>query len=70
MKTSSSRTSRSPRRTSHGNRCSARRLDPARTGKVVFRNLVVNGKKVTPENCGDYFDILKGVTVGKEVVFE
>lgn len=42
----------------------------SRAGKVVFRNLVVNGKKIMPQNCGDYFDILKGVTVGKEIVFE
>jgi hypothetical protein len=42
----------------------------ARAGNVVFRNLVVNGKKVTSENCGEYFDIPKGVTVGKEIVFE
>jgi hypothetical protein len=42
----------------------------ARAGKVVFRNLVVNGKKVTAQNCGDYFEFLKGVTVGKEIVFE
>jgi hypothetical protein len=42
----------------------------SRAGKVVFRNLVVHGKKVTAQNCGDYFEILKGVTVGKEIVFE
>lgn len=42
----------------------------ARAGKVVFRNLVINGKKVTAQNCGEYFDILKGVTAGKEIVFE
>lgn len=39
-------------------------------GKVVFRNLVVNGKKVTSQNCSDYFDLLQGVTIGKEIVFE
>jgi hypothetical protein len=44
--------------------------NPARTGKVVFRNLVINGKKVTAQNCGDYFDLAKGVTVGQEIVFE
>lgn len=42
----------------------------ARVGKVVFRNLVINGQKVTARNCGDYFEILKGVTIGKELVFE
>ena len=42
----------------------------ARAGQVVFRNLVVNGKKVTTQNCGDYFELLKGVTIGKEIVFE
>lgn len=42
----------------------------ARAGQVVFRNLVVNGKKVTAQNCGDYFELLKGVTVAKEIVFE
>ena len=44
--------------------------DNARVGRVVFRNLVINGTKVTAQNCRDYFDILKGVTVGKEIVFE
>lgn len=39
-------------------------------GKVTFRNLVINGKKVTNENCTDYFDLLQGVTIGKELVFE
>ena len=39
-------------------------------GKVVFRNLVINGVKVTGQNCRDYFELLKGVTVGKEIVFE
>jgi hypothetical protein len=42
----------------------------ARDGKVVFRNLIVNGKKVTPQNCSDYFEFLEGVTIGKEIVFE
>ncbi len=42
----------------------------ARTGKVVFRNLVINGRKVTTQNCGDFFDLAKGVTVGQEIVFE
>ena len=39
-------------------------------GKVVFRNLVINGVKVTGQNCRDYFELLKGVTIGKEIVFE
>ena len=42
----------------------------SRAGKVVFRNLIVNGTKVTERNCGDYFEILKGVDVGREIVFE
>jgi hypothetical protein len=42
----------------------------ARTGKVVFRNLVINGRKVTAQNCGAFFDLAKGVTVGQEIVFE
>ena len=42
----------------------------AQDGKLVFRNLIVNGKKVTSQNCGDYFDFLEGVTIGKEIVFE
>ncbi len=41
-----------------------------RAGKVVFRNLVVNGQKVTARNSGDYFDLQPGVTSGKEIVFE
>ena len=44
--------------------------DEVKIGRVVFRNLVVNGVKVTAQNCGDYFEFLKGVTVGKEIVFE
>jgi hypothetical protein len=39
-------------------------------GKVVFRNLNINGVKVTGQNCRNYFDLLKGVTIGKEIVFE
>lgn len=39
-------------------------------GKVVFRNLVINGVKVTTENCKDYFEFLEDVTPGKEIVFE
>lgn len=41
-----------------------------RVGKVVFRNLVVNGTQVTEQNCGDYFEFLKGATIGREIVFE
>ena len=39
-------------------------------GKVVFRNLVINGTKVTALNYNDYFELLKGVSVGKEILFE
>ena len=39
-------------------------------GKVVFRNLVINGIKVTAWNYNDYFELLKGVSVGKEILFE
>ncbi|MCX6326702.1 MAG: hypothetical protein NT144_08670 [Bacteroidia bacterium] len=39
-------------------------------GKIVFRNLVINGTRVTAENCTDYFDLLEGVTPGKEIIFE
>jgi len=41
-----------------------------RAGRVVFRNLTINGVKVTEANCRDYFEIHRGVTVGKEIVFE
>jgi hypothetical protein len=40
------------------------------TGRIVFRNLVINGVRVTNANCRDYFELLHGVTPGKEVVFE
>jgi hypothetical protein len=39
-------------------------------GEVIIRNLVVNGVKVTNENCLDYFELLEGVTIGKELKFE
>jgi hypothetical protein len=39
-------------------------------GKITFRNLVINGRKVTNENCTDYFKLLPGVTTGKEINFE
>jgi hypothetical protein len=39
-------------------------------GKVVFRNLVINGVKVSDENYSDYFDLLNNVSIGKEVFFE
>jgi hypothetical protein len=41
-----------------------------RAGRIVFRNLVINGIRVTNANCRDYFDLLDGVTAGKELVFE
>ncbi len=41
-----------------------------RLGQVVFRNLVINGVKVTAENCRDFFDLRPGVTVGRDIVFE
>jgi hypothetical protein len=40
------------------------------TGRIVFRNLVINGVRVTNANCRDYFELLHGVTPGKELVFE
>jgi len=39
-------------------------------GKVIFRNININGTKVTNENFGTYFQLLGGVTLGKEVVVE
>jgi hypothetical protein len=39
-------------------------------GKITFRNLVINGTRVSNENCLDYFRLLEGVTVGKELIFE
>jgi hypothetical protein len=44
--------------------------DRSRLGRVTFRNLVINGVKVTAENCRDYFDIVEGAAPGKEIVFE
>jgi hypothetical protein len=44
--------------------------DCAPFGEVIFRNLVINGRKVTNGNCLEYFALLEGVTVGKEVKFE
>ncbi len=41
-----------------------------KTGRIVFRNLVINGVRVTNANCRDYFELLHGVTPGKELVFE
>jgi len=40
------------------------------TGRIVFRNLLINGVRVTNANCRDYFELLHGVTPGKELVFE
>jgi hypothetical protein len=39
-------------------------------GKVIFKNININGVKVTKENFGDYFVLLRGVTLGKEVIIE
>jgi len=39
-------------------------------GKVVFRNMVINGTKVTSENFGEYFEMIGGVSIGKEIVIE
>lgn len=44
--------------------------DSAPVGRVVYRNLVINGTRVTAQNCRDYFEFLGGVTVGKEIAFE
>jgi len=45
-------------------------VDGGRLGRIVFRNLTINGVKVTAANCDDYFEIGKGVRVGTDVVFE
>ncbi len=39
-------------------------------GRIVFRNLVINGVRVTAANCTDYFELRHGVTVGRELIFE
>lgn len=39
-------------------------------GRIVFRNLTINGVRVTNANCRDYFELLHGVSPGKELVFE
>jgi hypothetical protein len=39
-------------------------------GKVVFRNIVINGVKLSEENFTDYFEIFHGVTLGKEIIIE
>ncbi len=44
--------------------------DCALFGEIIFRNLVINGIKVTNENCLEYFTLLEGVTVGNELKFE
>jgi len=44
--------------------------NPANFGKVVFRNLIINGTRVTSENFGEYFEILGGVSLGKEIIME
>lgn len=40
------------------------------TGRIEFRNLVINGVRVTNANCRDYFELLHGVTPGKELIFK
>jgi hypothetical protein len=42
----------------------------ANFGKVVFRNLVINGTQVTAKNFTDYFEILGPVALGKEIIIE
>ena len=44
--------------------------DGTRAGRIVFRNLVINGTRVTNANCLGYFELLGGATVGQELVFE
>jgi hypothetical protein len=44
--------------------------DPKRYGKVTFRNLVINGSRVTAENYMDYFELGAGIALGREVVIE
>jgi len=44
--------------------------DGGQIGRVVFQNLIVNGVRITAENCRDYFDLRPGVTVGREIVFK
>lgn len=39
-------------------------------GKLVFKNLIVNGVKVTNANYTDYFTPLNGLALGTELVFE
>jgi len=39
-------------------------------GKVVFRNIVINGVKLTEENFTNYFEIFHGVALGKEIIVE
>lgn len=47
-----------------------RNADGSAIGRVVFRNLVINGVKVTPANCAEYFDLQAGVRLGRDLVFE
>ena len=37
-------------------------------GKIVFKNLVTNGVKVTVDNCRDYFEFLEDDSHGVSVV--
>lgn len=46
------------------------RVSNVKYGRIVFRNMVINGTRITGENCHEYFELLNGVTEGKEVVFE
>lgn len=43
---------------------------PGSVGRVTFRNLVINGTRVTAANCRDYFDLAPGIAPGRELVFE
>jgi hypothetical protein len=36
-------------------------------GRIVFRNIVINGTRVTESNFNDYFSLLNGVSLGREV---
>jgi hypothetical protein len=39
-------------------------------GKVIFRNFVINGVRVTNENFGEYFEMFGGVSIGKEIIIQ
>ncbi|MCC7491710.1 MAG: hypothetical protein IT204_05160 [Fimbriimonadaceae bacterium] len=40
------------------------------TGQVTFRNLQINGTRVTAANCRDYFELAPTVTIGQEIRFD